>query len=248
MKRQVIVLLLLGCCLVLGPAAAQARYLNPNTGRFQTMDSYEGNTQDPASLHKYLYAHANPVNGIDPSGQRLIPPSDPNDLAAYQDALKYLAKSATAQKVIAQLEKSDENYTITCRWNPTSFSEGPEYSPTNRTIFWKPNDALEWKTWAFGRMRHMTPALMLLHEMGHAFHHDLNAKEFERLGSTEDTGFRWDNLEEKRTVKEIEVPAARELGEDTRNWHNTRVLSYFRLYISAGSTSLREIIPSFTLP
>lgn len=46
----------------------RARYLNPNAGRFWTMDTYEGNHSDPLSLHKYLYAHNNPVNGVDPSG------------------------------------------------------------------------------------------------------------------------------------------------------------------------------------
>ena len=43
-------------------------YLNPNTGRFWTVDSYEGNSEDPQSLHKYLYAQNNPVNGSDASG------------------------------------------------------------------------------------------------------------------------------------------------------------------------------------
>jgi len=33
------------------------------------MDPYAGNMQDPQSLHKYLYCHANPVNNIDPSGR-----------------------------------------------------------------------------------------------------------------------------------------------------------------------------------
>ena len=46
----------------------RARYLNTNTGRFWSQDSYEGNSSDPTSLHKYLYANSNPVNGIDPSG------------------------------------------------------------------------------------------------------------------------------------------------------------------------------------
>jgi RHS repeat-associated protein len=46
----------------------RARYLNTSTGRFWTMDSVEGDWQSPLSLHKYLYASADPVNRIDPSG------------------------------------------------------------------------------------------------------------------------------------------------------------------------------------
>jgi len=37
------------------------RYLNQNTGRFWTMDSYEGSSYDPASLHKYAYAGNDPI-------------------------------------------------------------------------------------------------------------------------------------------------------------------------------------------
>jgi RHS repeat-associated protein len=46
----------------------RARYYQPQLGRFWTMDSYEGSRSDPQSLHKYLYVHGNPVNGVDPSG------------------------------------------------------------------------------------------------------------------------------------------------------------------------------------
>ena len=46
----------------------RARYLNPNTGRFWSMDTYEGTQSDPLSLHKYLYAHGDPINLADPSG------------------------------------------------------------------------------------------------------------------------------------------------------------------------------------
>jgi len=52
----------------LGMYYLRARYLNPETGRFHTMDSFEGRFSDPQTLHKYLYAHANPVMFVDPSG------------------------------------------------------------------------------------------------------------------------------------------------------------------------------------
>jgi RHS repeat-associated protein len=46
----------------------RARYLNTSTGRFWSMDSFEGQRGEPLSLHKYLYGSADPVNRKDPSG------------------------------------------------------------------------------------------------------------------------------------------------------------------------------------
>jgi RHS repeat-associated protein len=46
----------------------RARYLNPAAGRFLSMDSFGGSASDPISLHKYLYANADPVDKNDPSG------------------------------------------------------------------------------------------------------------------------------------------------------------------------------------
>lgn len=42
--------------------------MNPSTGTFISMDSYQGSIYDPVSLHKYLYANANPVMYTDSSG------------------------------------------------------------------------------------------------------------------------------------------------------------------------------------
>lgn len=46
--------------------------MNPSTGNFLTMDTYEGSIYDPDTLHKYLYANGNPVEYRDPSGNSAI--------------------------------------------------------------------------------------------------------------------------------------------------------------------------------
>lgn len=51
----------------------RARYLNVTTGRFWSMDSYEGDANAPLSLHKYLYVGADPASLRDPSGNLLSP-------------------------------------------------------------------------------------------------------------------------------------------------------------------------------
>ncbi|MHC4867907.1 MAG: RHS repeat-associated core domain-containing protein [Planctomycetota bacterium] len=47
----------------------RSRWYKPSSGRFNRLDEFAGNNFDPQSLHKYLYAHANPVGRADPSGQ-----------------------------------------------------------------------------------------------------------------------------------------------------------------------------------
>jgi RHS repeat-associated protein len=46
----------------------RSRFYNPSSGRFLSMDSFEGLAQEPVTLHKYLYGNADPVNTVDPSG------------------------------------------------------------------------------------------------------------------------------------------------------------------------------------
>jgi len=50
----------------------RARYLNVSTGRFWSMDTIDGDPGSPSSLHKYLYAAADPVLGTDPSGNATL--------------------------------------------------------------------------------------------------------------------------------------------------------------------------------
>ncbi len=47
----------------------RARYYDQETGRFHTRDPAGGRLSEPHSLHKYLYATADPLNNIDPTGR-----------------------------------------------------------------------------------------------------------------------------------------------------------------------------------
>jgi RHS repeat-associated protein len=47
----------------------RARYYNAATGRLLSRDPEDGKAKIPASLHKYLYANGDPVNGWDPTGR-----------------------------------------------------------------------------------------------------------------------------------------------------------------------------------
>ena len=52
----------------LGQYYLRARNYDPYVGRFTQMDLWPGVKNDPISLHKYLYANADPINNTDPSG------------------------------------------------------------------------------------------------------------------------------------------------------------------------------------
>ncbi|MFR7392345.1 MAG: RHS repeat-associated core domain-containing protein [Anaerostipes hadrus] len=45
-----------------------ARYYDPEDGRFMTEDSYRGEIMNPETGHLYVYCANNPVNYVDPSG------------------------------------------------------------------------------------------------------------------------------------------------------------------------------------
>lgn len=52
-----------------GQQYLRARYYDPATGRFNRLDPFAGISADPLSLHTYLYVQADPIQGVDPSGE-----------------------------------------------------------------------------------------------------------------------------------------------------------------------------------
>jgi RHS repeat-associated protein len=52
----------------IGQQYLRQRYYDSTTGRFNRLDPFFGNLNDPLSLHKYLYTHGDPINRFDPSG------------------------------------------------------------------------------------------------------------------------------------------------------------------------------------
>ena len=49
-----------------------ARRYSPHLAGFTSLDTYAGRAHDPASLNRYLYAHANPATLIDPTGHGVV--------------------------------------------------------------------------------------------------------------------------------------------------------------------------------
>ena len=47
----------------------RARFYDPSTGRFVSTDPQAADPTDPTTLHRYLYASADPANRVDPSGR-----------------------------------------------------------------------------------------------------------------------------------------------------------------------------------
>jgi RHS repeat-associated protein len=83
----------------------RARYLNTSTGRFWNMDSFEGDQFAPVSLHKYLYASADPVDRIDPNGHEDIASLSVSEgiseeLDSSQAEADFTAKKALNLKVV----------------------------------------------------------------------------------------------------------------------------------------------------
>jgi RHS repeat-associated protein len=92
----------------------RARYYNQDRGRFLTMDPVAGRLDDPMTLHKYMFGHADPVNRIDPSGT--------TDAAEYGLTTRLIAlRTAVAEKVLGDA--------ISCVFYHAASAIDPSFTP-----------------------------------------------------------------------------------------------------------------------
>ena len=57
----------------IGQYYLRARVMNPLTGRFWTMDTFEAGSVEPRALHKYAWANCDAVNNLDRTGKFSLP-------------------------------------------------------------------------------------------------------------------------------------------------------------------------------
>jgi RHS repeat-associated protein len=72
----------------------RARWLDTRTGRFVSVDPWEGDEEEPLSLHRYIYAAEDPPNSSDPSG-RLYDSNIPSVTLGTQLSGQLEAQNAT---------------------------------------------------------------------------------------------------------------------------------------------------------
>ena len=129
---------------------AGARFYDPQFGRFTSADTFAGHLDDPPSLHKYLYANANPLRYVDPTGHQTI---GADYCRAYkcstetQHAVNPPARVVDAVNGAADatLEKTDFvlSTAFVHAWNSTLGNPGHNARPEVLTPYPQPKDDTE---------------------------------------------------------------------------------------------------------
>jgi RHS repeat-associated protein len=100
----------------LGLYYLRARYYNPATGRFVSMDPENGIPTDPKTLHKYLYAGGDPVNAKDPTGRADVMETGLLEAALFTAAVAtYYAARSNPTAVVGALHELGE--TLSCSFH-----------------------------------------------------------------------------------------------------------------------------------
>jgi RHS repeat-associated protein len=92
----------------------RARWMDPGVGRFASIDPNPGLTSDPATLHRYFYAKADPVNWLDPTGETAVAVGGFGEIGIVQAAAALVAAMvvvAVAKELIRRIPIRANHYT-----------------------------------------------------------------------------------------------------------------------------------------
>jgi len=94
------------------------RFYSPdNGGRFLSMDSFDGLSQEPVTLHKYLYGNGDPVNMVDPTGYF---------------SLGSFSASSTIRGILTTMDRIDTGLNILDAVFNEDSEEAPSIMPTKK--------------------------------------------------------------------------------------------------------------------
>ncbi len=115
----------------------RARYYDQSSGRFTRRDDYEGRLGEPLTLHKYLYANGNPVNGIDPTGLYTL--GEVNAAESIRNILAGIQIESGGYLISATQKRGDYqigNFLVDVSWN-AAFALAPLLLPyiVSRSIY-----------------------------------------------------------------------------------------------------------------
>jgi RHS repeat-associated protein len=179
-----------------------ARIYMSDIGRWGAVDPLGESYYDVSS---YGYTANDPINYVDPDGERLIPI---NQRREFRQAIRYLKQSDMGREIIRFLRNHRDNIYV-----------GTPHVSDPERIRWSSGGGLEQTenrrvTWNAYRGRKNTnnslssPALALIHELGHMYL-ELNGDESHTNNQADD---QYDDTAEKSTITKIENIVAQELN------------------------------------
>lgn len=177
-----------------------ARMFSPSAMRWTTMDPMAEKYYD---ISPYVYCAGNPVNYVDPDGEKIKPKGSKEFVKKVYAAINTLS-AAGVDDFINILSESTYTYEII---------EGSrsKYDGNNRRIIWDPNHMQYDKDKTIMRSTNVT----LNHEFDHAAQHETNKNQYFKDAQPNNTQF--STHSDEMIIKGSEQTTARALGEISDN-------------------------------
>jgi hypothetical protein len=161
------------------------------------------------------------TNSQSTTGATLVP----QDYGRVATALNYLSANGEADYIRSMVFERDVPIITFSNYNGF-------FRPSQNAIYWNPTFALiTTRSAGSGSVVNdnssnnamMSPAMVLLHEMDHAYQYNYNRAQYNI--DVADPHGRYDNTEEFRVISGLELRVARDLGEPTRTNHGAHTPS-----------------------